>query len=391
MKNNYSYLYFSAIHWDYIFQRPQQLAKRLSKNSRLIYINPIGTIFSYAGSKLGLTKFRSHGLRGKLESISDNLYIYTPPKVFLPFFKRFIILNKLNSRILAFLLRKLTAELGFDHGRNIAWINFPIYCYMVKKIDVRITIYDCIDDYRFFFESRLIRKNMVIMEKSLLKTADIVLATSDKLYDKCRKINSSTIKIPNGVDFDHFNDYKSGYIPGELENIKKPVIGYIGVVSWWMDLDIIALIASKLKISVIIIGPVETDIKKYTIYDNIYFLGKKDYSDLPSYISSFDICIMAMRKTELIESVDPVKIYEYFASGKPVISSYMKNLEKFEDICFICQKEIDYLRNIRYILQNHEKHDIRQRIEKGLSAARKNSWEARIDRIMQEIKEISPS
>ena len=129
------------------------------------------------------------------------------------------------------------------------------------------------------------------------------------------------------------------------------------------------------------IGPVETDIKMYKDDENMFFLGKRDYNRLPEYIRWFDICILAMKDNELIGGVDPVKIYEYFASGIPVVCSDMEELQKFKDICFLSRSEKDFIENIKYILKNRNNQDIRDRIKKGVSAAQENSWDSRIEYI----------
>ncbi len=384
MKNQRTFLYFSVIHWEYIFQRPQHLALGLGRDNNILYIDPVGTVFTYLGSKLGLTKVKNHSFRGKLVKVGPNMNVYTPPKIFIPFFKSIRFINKINSAILSFLVRKIAARLSLELKENILWVNFPTYSDLLGKFRSSIVIYDCIDDYKYFFTSEVVRANIERMESNLLTGADIVFATSEKLYRKCKNLNKKTYRIPNGVDFNHF---QTGQIraaadkPVELKEINKPLIGYIGVISWWTDLELLSAISKKLNIAVMMIGPVETDIKMYKDDENMFFLGKRDYNRLPEYIRWFDICILAMKDNELIGGVDPVKIYEYFASGIPVVCSDMEELQKFKDICFLSRSEKDFIENIKYILKNRNNQDIRDRIKKGVSAAQENSWDSRIEYI----------
>lgn len=384
MKNKRTFLYFSAIHWEYIFQRPQHLALGLGRGNSLLYIDPVGTIFTCLGSKLGLTKVKNHSFRGKFVKVGPNINVYTPPRIFIPFFKSIRFVNKINSTILSLLVRKIAARLSLELKENILWVNFPTYSDLLGKLSSSTVIYDCIDDYKYFFKSETVRANIERMERDLLVGADIVFTTSEKLYNKCKSINNKTYRIPNGVNFNHFHPGQKREAvdkPAELKEIKKPLIGYIGVISWWTDLELLSVISKKLDIAIMMIGPVETDIKMFKDNENMFFLGKRDYNRLPEYIRWFDICILAMKSNELTGGVDPVKIYEYFASGKPVVCSDMEELQRFRDICFLCRSDRDFIENIKYILENRNNQDIRNRIKKGVSAALENSWDRRIESI----------
>jgi len=56
-------------------------------------------------------------------------------------------------------------------------------------------------------------------------------------------------------------------------------------------------------------------------------LGKKKKEEIPAYINRFDVCINPFRIDDVSKSVNPLKIYEYLACKKNVVSVRMESLE----------------------------------------------------------------
>ena len=194
-------VYIAQIHWDYLFQRPQQIALQLAKRNRILYVEPVGTIFSWVASKLGLTKMKKHNIRGGLTKKSGNLYIYSLPEIFLPFFKKVRIINRINSSLLSLLIKRVTNKLEFRV--RVLWLNFPTGVDLIGKIESDLICYDCMDEH-IYFVNRLIRRSLSQMEKEMVQKSDIVFAASEKIFQRLKKIIRRVYIIPNGVDIQHF-------------------------------------------------------------------------------------------------------------------------------------------------------------------------------------------
>jgi len=112
------------------------------------------------------------------------------------------------------------------------------------------------------------------------------------------------------------------------------------------------------------------------IYSNIKFLGKKDYQVLPYYMNTFDVCLIPFKVNELTNGVNPVKVYEYAASGKPVVSTYLPELEKYQDTIYLAK---DYKEFVEFIYKSiYGKPDV----EKLLAMAEENTWDSQTNKML---------
>ncbi|MFQ6060672.1 MAG: glycosyltransferase, partial [Thermoplasmata archaeon] len=116
---------------------------------------------------------------------------------------------------------------------------------------------------------------------------------------------------------------------------------------------------------------------------NIHFLGKRPYEQLPSYLRGIDVCIIPFEVNEITLSVDPIKIYEYLAAGKPVVSTFLPELQKFGDRVRIAKNREDFENQIREALREDG-----ALVSKRIDLARSNTWEERARRISQIIDEL---
>jgi glycosyltransferase involved in cell wall biosynthesis len=171
-------------------------------------------------------------------------------------------------------------------------------------------------------------------------------------------------------------------IPEDIIQIKKPIVGYIGALSDWVDFDIIKAISKEYpELSVVLIGPefssVKSEIEALKQYPNIFILGAKPYKILPSYLKAFDVSIIPFKINELTLSSNPIKFYEYISSGKNVISVNLPEIKVFDDTIHIADNIEEFLQFIPTSL--NEKVDV----EKFLEIAEENTWDKKADRMIE--------
>jgi glycosyltransferase involved in cell wall biosynthesis len=179
------------------------------------------------------------------------------------------------------------------------------------------------------------------------------------------------VLLPNGADYGHFQKAAARLLrPHDLPDTDgKPLIGYYGAIYTWLDVEMVYAIADKFP--VVLIGsnrlynrPIE--------HPNVTVLGMKPYSELPAYLSWFDVAVIPFLLTEMIAGCDPVKFYEYISAGKPVVASRMVELGKFRNIVYFADADDAPDMVARALTENHElKRRLRQRY------AFKNSWLSR--------------
>jgi len=192
-------------------------------------------------------------------------------------------------------------------------------------------IYDYMDELELLDVNKsLIQKN----HNDLLVLSDMITVSADKLAEQIPDIyKEKVLMLKNGVDRQFIEALQEECkIPNEMLLIKKnnyeKIIGYYGAIAEWMDFDLIENCLMELpSYAFIFIGPVfgvEKQVKHLeNKFDNIFFIKEMKRDDLIPYLKSFDVCILPFLKNNITDSVSPVKIYEYLAAGKPVVSVNM--------------------------------------------------------------------
>lgn len=253
------------------------------------------------------------------------------------------------------------------HEPVVLWISYPPHIRCIGKYKEKITIFDAIDEPSGEFVSWAKDLDRVT------KKADIVFTTAKKLYEYHTQKHGNVHMCPNGADYEHFNKAQEMFYPRpkDLPKNDRPIIGYYGAVAPWLDWELIQYISSENKeLNFVIIGPLYGRIKNIANANNIYYLGRKNYSELPQYLQWFDVCIIPFRVTQMIESCNPIKMYEYLSSGKPVVATNMPEVAVVEEV-YIGRDKEEFNRKIQKALI--EKGDI-NKIQARIEFAKNNSW-----------------
>jgi len=169
-----------------------------------------------------------------------------------------------------------------------------------------------------------------------------VVATATKLFEEVATHRKHNMGIStNGVDIEHWRIAPKS-APKDLQPILKTgqtIIGYHGALAKWIDYDLLHKIADVDGFQLLLIGyEHDTSFKESGLAqrNNVHFLGSKSYFDLPNYAHYYDIGILPFRKYKLTESVSPVKLFEYMALGKPVVTTDLVECLKYES-CLIAE------------------------------------------------------
>lgn len=373
-------LYLSPVDWFWIKQRPQHMCEKLSKN----YYVSFFSIKSWTGNEMLKNSHTENQNISESSTfkINDNLSIIR--KNLFPFQRSLSFVQKLNVQLYSKYIRSLDAKENF----NIIIVTHPNDINIVSslKLKNKVLIYDCMDNYKNFSGNNFIET--VNNETKLVKISDLVIVSSDDLYKEIIKYDdnyqSKTIILNNGVDMQTFDLSKYNQNTNQ-SNARKKRIGYIGTISEWLDLDLIKNFALKYNnVEFYLYGPIDksVDISLYNTLENIFFEGVKPYNMLPSILSDIDIAIMPFKVTDLIKSVNPVKIYEYLAMGKHIIAVYYPEMEKFGDLIETYNNALDFEETLsRMLTVEYNVNDINRKVE----FARMNSWDERISVLEKQI------
>lgn len=380
MLKNENVICISSIDWDFIWQGHQEIMSTFARNgNRVIFIENTGirtpTINDIPRiKKRVLNWFRStKGFRKE----TDNLFIYSPIALPFPYSK---IARWINRKMMLNPLKQWMKAMDFHDV--IMWTFLPtgIALDIINELDKKLLIYYYIADFNALADrpAKLRRT-----EESLFKKCDLVFAQNEELAENCKKINPNVHIFPFGVNTKMFEDFLSRTpkkSPKELENIKGPVIGYVGGLHKHIDLTLLKYLAqAHPDWSIVLLGPKQADISLIEKIQNIIFLGQKDFSDLPQYIFRFDVCIIPYLISDYTKTVYPTKLNEYHIMGKPVVSTNLPEVRAFNEvnnnIVAIAGSNEEFAAHITEALDSDDRNLAVKRAE----SARKNNWSERIE------------
>lgn len=374
-------LCLAAADWEGMWARAQQFMSIFARyGNRIIYVDPPVTL---------LSPLKNPALRGAPKDLwrcaGDNINVYSPP-VILPFGNMYRVINRMNQGKIAEGLKRICGRLEFEP--TICWTYLPNTVDMSLPAGVTL-VYDCADEHTAF--PGLINKETVLrMEKELFARADVSLASAGELCRR-KKAYAPDIKlVPNGADVEHFSKamQSSPAAPPELENMPRPVIGYIGAISSWFDQEAIAAAAiAHPQWSFVLIGPVDTDVSLLRALPNVSLPGRRPYGDLPDYLRCFDIAVIPFKINTLTEGVNPVKIYEYLAAGRPVVSSDLPEVRAFRPHVAVAGNTAEFVKCLEEELTADSPGKRAERVE----VARRHSWEARAESAAEAVERFRKS
>lgn len=359
--NKYDVFFFPMIDFSFRYQRPQQLASYFAKNGhRVFYLN--------------ITQFLPLDAKEpvKIKEIKNNLFeVFLKCPIALDIYA-----GKLPPYILDIIYSSLNAlrkQLGLI--TTVSLIHNPFWtplAFKMKKEHNWIIIYDCMDEWNTFSG---IGKNVLEQESQLVKMADVLTVTAALLYHKWESLKPSCTIVRNACDYGHFIKAASNHL---LSKIKRPIIGFMGGIADWFDVKMIYYAATcKKEWSFVLLGGIFTNISSIENLPNIYIWGNKPYVDMPSYLFDFDVCLIPFKKNKITEAVDPVKLYEYFSLGKPVVARALSEIQQYKDYLYLYDNPEEFVNCIELALSenNPDLKEARKKI------ARTHTWGERVDRI----------
>lgn len=196
-----------------------------------------------------------------------------------------------------------------------------------RHLDGSTLIYECMDNIPFFYTGSL-RERFLYEESKLIKVVDGIIVSSDYLNRKIKQQLGDVAKpictIYNAIDPVAFINRTR-----QIIKLRKPNMVYIGTIGSWIDWDVVEKFSVEHpNYTIYMVGPVEYRRK---LPSNVVFTGSIPHEQVPDYITSGDKMLIPFIRNELIEAVDPVKLYEYVSLGKPVICAYWPELDRFGD------------------------------------------------------------
>jgi glycosyltransferase involved in cell wall biosynthesis len=227
-------------------------------------------------------------------------------------------------------------------------------------------VYDCVENFPDFPG---VAKDTAEIESAIIDEADLVVTDSIFLFEKAKKIRDDVIRILPGVDYAHFERADTG----KLKNPPRRLCYFGGVHERRIDLKLLEELASSQKFTIEIVGPVKSKIPPFP--ENVIFHGAVPYQRLPQTIKHCDCFILPYRLSEFTKGILPAKLFECFASGKPIIATPLPSFYEFSELIFLAESSDEWIKTLSsmFTLESEQKYLERKAL------ARKNSWESRFE------------
>jgi glycosyltransferase involved in cell wall biosynthesis len=371
--DGFDVVYFASVDWGHTWQRAQQLASRLAGQGRVLYVDPLG-LRAPRASDLGRL-----GRRGKAHAPPD--LTVRSPAVWIPL-PASRAAAAVNGALLRRLVRRWMRRTGVT--RPVAWVGTPSPSALaaLEGLPWRLVAYDAHDAFEQFHGDG---GGVLETEEALARRADVVFATSALLHDRARRLNPQVCRLPNAADYHHFaREIAPHEIPSEVRALPRPVVGYVGEVAGWFDTSLVHALAVRHPTwSIVLVGPVTGDARDGLTGANVHLLGRRRYSELPRYLAAFDCCLIPFRASPLTAAVSPIKLYEYLAAGKPVVSTPLPSVLPFEGDVFVAAGP-RFLEAVEEAVAGGRD---RSAAEARRRRARGNTWDQRVARILEALGE----
>ena len=294
---------FSQLRWNFVYQRPQHIIRRMSKGYRTFYFEEPEDIENYQINEMKEANYHHY-------VSEEGVNVIVP-----------LVSNEERGNIP--LLEKIIKQVHQDFSiePDIFWYYTPMAMAYTSFFNPKITIYDCMDQLAAFKNAP---QNLISLEQELFRRADLVFTGGRRLYEEKKKHHPLVHCFPSSIEREHFEKAKTQLSnPEDQQAIPRPIAGFYGVIDERFDIELLRELSSLLpNWSLVIVGPTaKIDPENLPKAENIHYLGMKKYAELPHYLANWDAAIMPFALNESTEFISPTKTPEFLAAGKKVVST----------------------------------------------------------------------
>jgi glycosyltransferase involved in cell wall biosynthesis len=356
--------------------RAQNLCKGfVEMGHKITYIeHPVSIGYFFLGRGIGLRE-RKEGM--------DVIKLHGLPV------RRFPILSRLNMALIRYQIKR---KIGREFlTPDLLWIYEVAEFDLINLFNARKKVLDCpYDRVSRTVEQFGQKRGRVVgaKENLIIENADHIVAESEMIIESVKsRINGKErfrfSVLNNGVDFDYFESFRNRDtpIPDALQKLSRPIIGYIGSITYWMDIELIMSVARLYpEYSFALVGPLQTNISRISSCKNVSYIGPVPYRKVPEYIKAMDICMIPFKPVESATKADTLKVLQYFALGKPVVSTIKPTVKEYERLIWTGQNVEGFSEAIKCAL--HEDQELSRR---RIIIAKNRSWYAICEKALNDI------
>ena len=312
-------LYPPTLDWDFLKQRPQQIVSQFARN--------------------GWTVIFCNNTQSNLppEEVEENIIVYHNFDEVLKMIKH----------------KKIKVDIYY-----YTWAKTAQY---INQVKAKINIYDSVDSFAAWYE----------YEDNAVEKADIVLTSSQFLYDLRSKKHSNTHLIRNACPETYIN--RPSAYPQEYRDLHGPIVLFSGAIGSWVSTRLLRKVADKY--TTVLVG------KEFgkQCPTNVYDLGTKSHEELYNYYANADVCLLPFDTTqEVTQAACAIKLFEHMAAGKVTVATKWSETEIYPDAVLTAESEDEFVEMVDKAIKENLSMKNNKII---IDYAKENTWEKRFSNI----------
>jgi glycosyltransferase involved in cell wall biosynthesis len=352
-----------------------QIMRQLRHRVPVLYVNSVGMrVPQLREGAMFLTR-----IWRKLRSISRGVVDVEPGfGVYSPFNVPGRRMQRLSAPYLAWQVRRAAQRRGFR--RPLLWINNPVAWEVVGRIPSCGLAYCRTDRYEAF--PGVDPERIAFYDRALKKAADLTVFCATRLFEEESAGCRNPVFVDHGVDFEAFAQGAGREEPADLRSIPRPRVGFIGSIdAHTFDADLFTQVVDRLpELQFVMVGAT-TFPEGWLERPHVHFLGQKPYEEVSAYPGHCDVLIMPWNRSDWIRACNPIKLKEYLAAGRPVVTTGFDELARYEGDVLVADDAERFAAAIREALAGSGIADqgIRQRL-------REETWKHQAARVAAHLR-----
>jgi glycosyltransferase involved in cell wall biosynthesis len=355
-----------------------QMMREFSGSVPVLYVNSIGMrVPRMREGSMFVTRIRRKlkSLRRGLVSVNDRFHV----------FSAFVVPGKAGMKLSGIVLRRGVRRQAKRLGihKPLVWVACPPAASAVDALSPVAVVYQRTDRFESFVG--VDAAQITAADRALKSRADITLFCSRSLHTDERTGCRRALYVDHGVDFEQFlaAGDGSGCEPTDLASISRPRVGFVGGIDvHTFDPALFEDVAKRLPdVQFVLVGGCSLP-EDWCDLSNVHKLGQRPYAEVASYMAACDVLIMPWNQSEWIKACNPIKLKEYLAVGRPIVTTPFDELREYEGLVRVERSADQFAQAIQAaISENHDNAAQRIRV-------RCETWKAKANRVFEELADL---
>lgn len=259
-----------------------------------------------------------------LRTVAPHLHVLRPPPV-----------PPIGRAGRALQLQTIRASVGFARrrlglrGPAVSWFSLPTVAPLRGRLGDTGALLYYQDRYDAF--SHVDAAWLRACLGDLARGCAVSVASAEELAEDLRRLGADPVVVPHGVELERFAGDPP--VPDDLRDLEPPLVGYVGILDDYLDLECFTATADRLERgTVVLVGATNNDVSTLERHPRIRLLGRRPYDAVPAYLNAFATCLIPFALTPLTVGVNPIKLREYLAAGRPVVSTPLPEVLPYADV-----------------------------------------------------------